>query len=61
MIYCVIFGKYIQFKIAKISYIFEKIFVLSIVCSKCENEDEKRFKEEESIEILKVLGLIENI
>ena len=39
----------------------EKTLVLSIVCSKCKNEDEKRFKEEESIEILKILGLIENI
>ena len=28
---------------------------------KCKNEDEKLFKEEESIEILKILGLIENI
>ena len=33
----------------------EKTLVLSIVCSKCKNEDEKRFKEEESIEILKIL------
>ena len=29
--------------------------------SKCKNEDEKLFKEEESIKILTVLGLIENI
>ena len=28
-------------------YIFEKTLVLSIICSKCENEDEKVFKEEE--------------
>ena len=34
---------------------------LSIVCSKCNNEDEKIFKEEESIEILKIPFLIENI
>ena len=33
------------------SYIFEKTLVLSIICSKCENKDEKIFKEEESIEI----------
>ena len=37
----------------KISYIFEKKSVLSITCSKCKNEDEKPFKEEESFEILK--------
>ena len=35
--------------------------VFSIICSKWKNEDEKIFKEEESIEIKKlVLGLIEN-
>ena len=39
----------------------KKTLVLSIVCSKCNNEDEKIFKEEESIEILKILFLIENI
>ena len=39
----------------------EKILVLSIICSKCKSEDEKIFKQEESIEILKVLGLINNI
>ena len=37
-----------------------KKLVLSIICSKCENEDEKLLKEEESIEVLKILGLIEN-
>ena len=31
----------------------------SFICSKCKNEDENVFKEEESIEILKILGLIE--
>ena len=60
-IYCVICGKYRKFKNLKISYIFEKTLVLSIICSKCENEDEKILKVEESIEILKILGLIENI
>ena len=45
----------------KISYIFEKTLVLSIICSKCKTEDEKMFKEEESIEILQVLGLSKNI
>ena len=43
------------------SYIFEKTLVISIIFSTCENEDEKIFKEEESIEILKVLGLIKSI
>ena len=35
--------------------------VLSIIGSKCANEDEKLFKEEESIQILKILGLFKNI
>ena len=38
-----------------------KMLVLSIICSNCKNEDEKLSKEEESFEILKTLGLIENI
>ena len=51
--------KYRIFKKPELSYIFEKY--ISIICSKCENEDEKIFKEEGSIEILKILGLTENI
>ena len=43
------------------SYIFEKTLFLFIISSKCENEDEKVFKEEESTEILKILGLIKNV
>ena len=58
---CVIFGKYRKLKNPKISHIFEKTLVLSIICSKCENEDKKVFEEGESIEILKFLGLIENV
>ena len=60
-LYCAICGKYRKFEKPKKSYISEKALVLSIICSKCKNEDEKLFKEEESIEILKILGLIENI
>ena len=40
-IYCVIRGKYRKIKNFEISYIFEKTLVLSIICSKCKNEDEK--------------------
>ena len=57
-LYCVIFGKYTKFE-KPILCILEKTLVLSIICGKCKNEDEKIFKEEESIEILKILGLIE--
>ena len=60
-LYCVIFGKYRKLAKPKILYLFEKTLVLSIICSKCKNEDEKIFKEKESIEILKTLGLIENV
>ena len=60
-IYCIICGKYRKFEKPKISYLLEKILVLSIICSKRKNEDEQIFKEEDSIEILKILGLIENI
>ena len=43
------------------SYLLEKTLVLSIICSKCKSEDEKIFKEQKSIEILKILGFTENI
>ena len=46
-LYCVICGKYRKFEKPKISYIFEKTLILSIICSKCKNEDEKVFKQEE--------------
>ena len=54
-LYCVICGKYRKFEKPKISYL------LSITCSNCKNKDEKIFKEEDSIEILKNFGSIENI
>ena len=60
-IYCIICGKNKKFKNLKISYIFEKTLVVSIIYNKCGNEDEKIFKEEDSIEILKILGLVNNI
>ena len=44
-IYCVIHGKHRKFRKPKISYILENTLVLSIMCSKCKNEDEKVFKE----------------
>ena len=53
--------KYRKFKNPKISYIFKKTLVFSIICSKCENEDKKIFKEEKSIEILKIIFSIKNI
>ena len=60
-LYCVICGKCRKFEKPKISYLLEKALFFSIICSKCKNEDQKIFKEEESIEILKILGFTENI
>ena len=58
---CVICGNYKKSKNLKILYIFEKTLVLCIICSKCENNNEKTFKKEEPIEILKILSLIKYI
>ena len=52
-LYCVISIKYRKFEKPKISYFLEKTLVLSIICSECKNEDEKIFKKEDSIDILK--------
>ena len=62
-------GKYKKFKNPKISNIFEKTLALSIICSKCDNEDEevfkeedeKIFKEEDLNKILNILDLIKDI
>ena len=60
-IYCIKCNKYSSLKNPNISYIFDKTLVLSIICDKCSSEEENIFKEEESIEILKILGLINNM
>ena len=60
-IYCVICGKYRKCKKTKISYTFEKTLAFFFTGSRYENEDEKIFQEEESTEILKIIGLIESI
>ena len=60
-LFCVICSKYRKFEKPKISYLLQKTLVLSIICSKCKNEEEKIFKEEDSIEKLKNLALIGNI
>ena len=45
-------------KTHKILYLLQWKLVVSIICSNCKNEDEKVFKEKESIEILKFLHFI---
>ena len=59
-LYCVIYNKYKKSEKPKISYLLEKTLVFSLIWSQCKNGDGKVFKEE-SIEILKILHLIENI
>ena len=59
--YCNVCNKYGKSTKSKISYIFQKTLSLSIVYSKCGHKYKKIFKEEESIEVLKILGLINNI
>ena len=59
-LYCVICGNYRKLEKPKISHLLEKALVLSVICLKCKNEDEKLFKEEKSSEILTFFGLIEN-
>ena len=60
-IYCTKCRKYKEFKKHKISYIFDKTLFLFSDCSKCGSEDGKMFKGKQSIEILKILGLINNM
>ena len=59
-IYFVICGKCRKFKILKYHTFLKKSLVTSIICSKCENEDEKIFKEEESIESITNQLLLKN-
>ena len=50
-----------KLKTLKYHTFFKNILVRSIVYNKGENKDKKMFKEEELTEILKIIGLIENI
>ena len=54
-------NKYRKLKKKTEIYIFKKPLTLSIVYSKCGHAYEKIFKKEESIEILKIHGSINNI
>ena len=60
-LYGIISSKHRKFEKQKMSYLLEKILVFSIICSKCKNKDAKLFQEKESVETLKILGLIENL
>ena len=56
-IYCTMCKMYKEFK----KYICDKTLLLTSICDKFRSEDEKIFKVEESIEILKILDLISSI
>ena len=58
-VYCIKCNKYIKLKNPKTLCIFHEILILPIIFDKCNNDDEKIFKEQESIQILKILDLIE--
>ena len=60
-LYCVNCSRYRKFGKPKTSYLLEKTLVLSVICSKIFKWRHKIFKEEESLETLKMLGLINNI
>ena len=58
---CIKCNKYRKFKNLKLPYILDiKLFVF-IICDKCGSNNEKTFKEEESIEILKFLLSIKDM
>ena len=61
-LFCIICGKYVTFEKPKLSYLLDRNISSFYYCRRCKNGDEKIFKEEEeSIEIIKIFGLIENI
>ena len=59
--YCVICWKYRKLEKCKILCLIEKTLVLSIICSRCKKEDQKVFQEQDSIEIITILGLFYSI
>ena len=56
--YCVEYNKYRKFVNPKISVFFDKALVLSIIYSKGDNNNDWIFEAKESIETLKIVGLI---
>ena len=58
---CAIWGKYRRFEKPKISYLLEKTLVFLLFEVSVKMKKKKMFKEEESVEILKIPGLIKNI
>ena len=59
-VYSIKCKKYRKLKNPEISYFFYKTLVLSIICGKCGSKSKRILKEQESMEILTILGLIKN-
>ena len=59
--YCIKCNKYRKFKIPKISSIFKKVLIHSVICDKHCCNYEEIFKQEESIKILKYVSLDINL
>ena len=60
-IYCIKCNKYRKFKNLKLTYVFNKSLVLSIICHKCgSNNDTKLQKKKEPTEMLAIIGFIAN-
>ena len=59
--YCNVCNNYRKFRETKPSNIFKKALSLSIVYSEWDRKYKTMFKEEDSIEILKIVSLINNI
>ena len=57
-IYCIKCNKFRKFKNPEISSIFYKTLLISNFCDKCDSKHKRIFKEKESTEISKILGLI---
>ena len=60
-IYCVKCNKHRKMKNHKISYIFDRKLLLSVISDNCSSKYEKVFKEEEWVTTLKILVLIKNM
>ena len=54
-LYCIICGKYRKFKNPKISYIFKKILVFPIICSKCKMKMKKLLQKKNQLRYYKFL------
>ena len=57
---CIKCNKYRKFKNPKLSFVFYKTSVFSLISDKCGNKHDKILKKEQSIEILNDVDLIDN-